>query len=59
MSIALPYTRSPDRVVRPFGFVPDGVVVYDGATFRQYRLTRDSWHQIRRTNETKARHAPS
>jgi ribosomal-protein-alanine N-acetyltransferase len=52
--IALPYTRSPDRVVRRFGFVPDGDVTYGGSTFRQYRLTRDSWHRARGTNETKA-----
>jgi len=41
--IALPYTRSPERAVRRFGFVPDGEVTYGDATFRQYRLTRDRW----------------
>lgn len=41
--IALPYTRSPDRVVARFGFVPDGEVTYDGVPFRQYRLTRSAW----------------
>ena len=41
--IALPHTRDPDRVVARFGFVPDGDVTYDGAQFRQYRLTRDRW----------------
>jgi len=43
--IALPYTRSPERAVRRFGFMPDGDVTYDGATFRQYRLTRDGWRR--------------
>nr|WP_294690526.1 GNAT family protein [uncultured Friedmanniella sp.] len=41
--IALPYTRSPDRVVARFGFAPDGEVTYGGAAFRQYRLTRQAW----------------
>lgn len=41
--IALPFTRRPDRVVARFGFVPDGEVSYDGAAFRQYRLTRAAW----------------
>jgi len=41
--IALPYTRSPERVVARFGFVPAGEVTYDGARFRQYRLTRAAW----------------
>jgi RimJ/RimL family protein N-acetyltransferase len=41
--IALPYTRSPTRAVARFGFVPDGVVRHSGATFRQYRLTRNAW----------------
>jgi ribosomal-protein-alanine N-acetyltransferase len=41
--IALPYTRSPERVVARFGFVPDGEVSYGGSRFRQYRLTRDRW----------------
>jgi RimJ/RimL family protein N-acetyltransferase len=45
--IALPYTRSPERAVRRFGFAPDGEVVYGGATFRQYRLTRDGWRRAR------------
>ena len=43
--IALPYTRTPDGVVARFGFVPDGEVSYGGATFRQYRLTREAWSQ--------------
>lgn len=43
VTIALPYTRSPDRVVARFGFAPDGEVTYDGARFRQYRLTRNAW----------------
>ena len=41
--IALPYTRSPDRVVARFGFAPDGEVSYGGSAFRQYRLTRQAW----------------
>jgi len=41
--IALPYTRSPDRVVARFGFVPDGEVSYGGVPFRQYRLARQAW----------------
>jgi RimJ/RimL family protein N-acetyltransferase len=41
--IALPYTRSPDRVVARFGFTPDGEVTYGEAVFRQYRLTRRAW----------------
>lgn len=40
--IALPYSRRPDRVVARFGFAPDGEVTYDGAPFRQYRLTRQA-----------------
>jgi [ribosomal protein S5]-alanine N-acetyltransferase len=43
--IALPYTRSPTRVVARLGFVPDGEVTYDGVSFRQYRLTRQAWRQ--------------
>jgi RimJ/RimL family protein N-acetyltransferase len=41
--IALPYSRSPDRVVARFGFAPDGEVTYGGTSFRQYRLTRETW----------------
>lgn len=41
--IALPFTRSPARVVARFGFLPDGEVSYGGAAFRQYRLTRAAW----------------
>ncbi len=41
--IALPFTRNPTRVVARFGFVPDGEVSYGGASFRQYRLTREEW----------------
>jgi [ribosomal protein S5]-alanine N-acetyltransferase len=41
--IALPFTRNPARVVARLGFVPDGEVTYDGASFRQYRLTRQAW----------------
>jgi RimJ/RimL family protein N-acetyltransferase len=41
--IALPFSRSPDRVVARLGFAPDGEVSYGGARFRQYRLTRRAW----------------
>ena len=41
--IALPFTRSPERVVARFGFVPDGEASYGGSTFRQYRLSRQAW----------------
>ncbi len=44
--IALPYTRNPGQVVARFGFVPDGEVTYDGARFRQFRLTREAWCQL-------------
>ena len=48
--IALPFSRSPDRAVRGFGFEPDGEVTYDGATFRQYRLSREGWRRARRSS---------
>ena len=41
--IALPFSRSPERVVARYGFQPDGEVTYDGTQFRQYRLTREAW----------------
>jgi [ribosomal protein S5]-alanine N-acetyltransferase len=44
--IALPYTRSADRVVARFGFAPNGEVSYGGARFRQYRLTRGAWSAL-------------
>ena len=50
--IALPYTRNPARVVARFGFTPDGEVTYDGAPFRQYRLTRQAWSRARSTTAT-------
>jgi ribosomal-protein-alanine N-acetyltransferase len=46
--IALPFTRNPARVVARFGFVPAGEVTYGGATFRQYRLTRQAWGAVSR-----------
>jgi ribosomal-protein-alanine N-acetyltransferase len=49
--IALPPTRSAERAVRRFGFEPDGEVTYDGATFRQYRLTPDGWRRARAADE--------
>ena len=45
--IALPFSRSPERVVARFGFVPDGEVSYGGSSFRQYRLTRSAWEAAR------------
>ena len=41
--IALPATRSPERVVQRLGFRPAGEVIYGGVTFRQYRLARRDW----------------
>jgi [ribosomal protein S5]-alanine N-acetyltransferase len=41
--MSLPYSRSPDRVVARFGFVPDGDVDHGGVGFRQYRLSRQRW----------------
>jgi ribosomal-protein-alanine N-acetyltransferase len=43
VTIALPYTRSPDRVVARLGFVSDGTVTYHEVSFRQYRLSRSAW----------------
>lgn len=43
--IALPFTRSSERVVARFGFQPDGEVSYGGSRFRQYRLTREAWER--------------
>lgn len=44
--IALPFSRSPERVVARLGFVPDGEVSYDGHRFRQFRLTRSAWARL-------------
>lgn len=44
--IALPYSRSPERVVARLGFLPAGEVAYGGVTFRQYRLTRQRWSAL-------------
>lgn len=46
--IALPYSRSPTRVVARFGFRSDGDVSYGGTTFRQYRLSRQDWANVTR-----------
>ena len=43
--IALPFTRSSERVVTRFGFEPHGEVSYGGSRFRQYRLTREAWQR--------------
>ncbi len=45
--IALPFSRSPTRVVARFGFAPDGEVSYGDTTFRQYRLTRSGWAAVK------------
>ncbi len=54
--IALPYTRSPDRVVARFGFAPDGEVSYGGTAFRQYRLTRQAWSAVKAKSPLRGRH---
>lgn len=43
--VALPYTRRPERAMSRLGFRPDGEVRYDGTSFRQYRLTRQTWSE--------------
>lgn len=53
--IALPYSRSPDRVVTRFGFVPDGEVTYGGVPFRQYRLTRQARPRLTRLGRMAAK----
>lgn len=45
--IALPFSRNPTDAVARLGFVPDGEVTYGDATFRQYRLTHDTWAEVR------------
>ncbi len=46
VSIALPLTRRPTRAVARLGFVPDGEVNHDGASFQRYRLTRETWAAV-------------
>ena len=41
--IALPHSRTPERAVARWGFVPDGEAVYDGVVFGRYRLTAQRW----------------
>ncbi|MGZ8804375.1 MAG: GNAT family N-acetyltransferase [Microbacterium sp.] len=41
--VALPYTRSPDRVMARWGFEPDGDITLGGTAFRRYRLERARW----------------
>jgi [ribosomal protein S5]-alanine N-acetyltransferase len=43
VTIALPYTRSPDRVVARYGWTACGETTYGGVRFRQYRLTAAAW----------------
>jgi RimJ/RimL family protein N-acetyltransferase len=45
VTIALPFTRNPDRIVARLGFEPVGETSLDGARFRQYRLTRRRWSE--------------
>lgn len=45
--IALPFSRNPTEAVARLGFVPDGEVTYGEASFRQYRLTRSVWSEVR------------
>lgn len=47
VTIALPFTRSPTKVVARFGFVPDGEITYGSAAFRRYRLAREDWRSAR------------
>ncbi|WP_208109493.1 GNAT family N-acetyltransferase [Microbacterium sp. BK668] len=41
--VALPYSRSPDRVLARWGFTSVGSGDFDGVPFRRYRLSRDAW----------------
>jgi ribosomal-protein-alanine N-acetyltransferase len=43
VTIALPYTCSPEKVLARFGFIPNGEVSYGDTTFRRYRVTKDRW----------------
>lgn len=47
VTIALPYSRTPGRVVARWGFRPDGEISHGGSRFRQYRLDRKAWAQRR------------
>lgn len=48
--IALPFTRRSTRAVARLGFVPDGEVNHDGASFQRYRLTRETWAAVNTSN---------
>jgi ribosomal-protein-alanine N-acetyltransferase len=41
--VALPYTRSPERVMARWGFEPDGDITLGEIPFRRYRLERSRW----------------
>lgn len=43
--VALPYSRSPGRVMERFGFTVVSGGEIDGVPFRRYRLTRDAWNR--------------
>jgi RimJ/RimL family protein N-acetyltransferase len=43
--VALPYSRSPERVMARWGFAPLGGGEVEGVPFRRYRLTRDAWQR--------------
>ncbi|MET3975922.1 GNAT family N-acetyltransferase [Cellulosimicrobium sp. TH-20] len=43
VTVELPLTRRPERVLARWGFVPDGEAVHGDAVFRRYVLTREVW----------------
>jgi ribosomal-protein-alanine N-acetyltransferase len=43
--VALPYSRSPGRVMVRFGFTLVGRREINGVPLRRYRLSRDTWNQ--------------
>ncbi|WP_215401718.1 MULTISPECIES: GNAT family N-acetyltransferase [unclassified Leucobacter] len=43
VTIALPYSRQPTKVVGRLGFNADGEVIYGGERFRRYKLYRQDW----------------
>jgi [ribosomal protein S5]-alanine N-acetyltransferase len=43
--IALPLTRTADRVVERWGFEPAGETSFEGIPFRRYRLERRRWRE--------------
>lgn len=43
VSVLLPTTRRPERVLKGHGFEPMGEIDYDGIPFLRFRLTRAAW----------------